>query len=181
MQSGAHERRRTVLASLDTSMKRLHVACLWCVSAMAVMGCENREPVSLVEACIIPAVDRLRATGRSVDVECDLGREAFLVAVPDLDTGNDDFMRLGMSADAADMVRNREISRPRWCTVNEEMGQFDRPAASSDKRLIASVQCVTSTVSIPKAAVTRAKNITVSLKPSGQAVTLTGLAARRSR
>jgi hypothetical protein len=116
-----------------------------------------------------------------VDVECDLGRAALLVAVPDVDTSNDDFMRLGLSADAADMVRNREISRPRWCTVNEERGQSDRPAASSDKRLIASVQCVTSSVSIPKAVVIRAKNITVSLRASGQTVTLTGLAAARSR
>jgi hypothetical protein len=139
-----------------------------------------REPVTLLEGCLAPAIERTRASG-SGNVECDLRQVTILVGVPDEDVDSEEFIKLGISRDAADMVRNREIARPRWCAVADVTPRAATPAAGGDRRLIAHVECVQSSVSIPKAIIVRAQNVSVSLDASGQRVVLSRLEGLGSR
>jgi hypothetical protein len=160
-------------------MCRRGLGCASCVCILALGACENREPASLIESCIWPAVEHVRATGQPADVECDLKRESVLVAVPLANAGDSEFVALGLSAEVALMVTNRELPAPRWCSVEESPSGSEGPA-DGGKRLVARVGCVPSSVAIAKAVVVRARRVAASLELSGAGVTLTRLTAAES-
>jgi hypothetical protein len=154
--------------------------CFGCVFIIA--GCQNLVPASLLEGCIAIQVEQLRGTGGSAKVSCDLARDVVLAAVPQAETNSHVFVSLGLSARAAETVMGHEPLKPRWCTVQEYSQDESRPPADGEKRLAVRVECVESSVLIPKPFLVRGKVVAVSLKgEEGGRVLLTDLTAVADR
>ena len=80
-----------------------------CVIAVAILGCQNREPVSLLESCIGLAVENIRQAGGTTNVRCNLTVDSVLVAVPDTATNVDSATRIGLSSRAAQAVESSDV------------------------------------------------------------------------
>jgi hypothetical protein len=152
----------------------------WLIGVLTVISaCENREPVSVLGGCLIPAIESVRASGTSLTVACDLKRETFLVALPSVETSTETLMALGLSRAAAETVRHSGTSAPMWCSVDDMPDANEPPPAGTDKRLAANGACFHSDVAILTPMVVRAKEVSVTLQRSGTEVAVTKLADRQ--
>jgi hypothetical protein len=157
----------------EDPMTTWRTICFCCVCIVLTCACENGEPASLLQSCLAPAIATVRSTGTSSTVTCDLGKETVLVALSSREMGADQLQALGLSAAAAETVRQGDIPAPYWCAV-EDVPRTDKPAAGeTDKRLASRGGCLHSEVAIPKAMLVRARVVSVSLEKSGQDVAMT--------
>jgi hypothetical protein len=123
----------------------------------ASLGCENREPISLVEGCLAPTVEKARSDDETSEVTCELGRETILAALPVGTVDKAELLRLGLAADAAEMVANSPRSRPSWCELSTN-------SESDPESWKGRMQCTPTSVKITKAFVVRATAVLVTIQ-----------------
>ena len=117
------------------------------VATVLVLGCQNRQPASLLESCVRGAAHDAGHV-ESVIAACDVLVESTVVAVPDGVTSSDAFISLGVSRQAAASLAT-QVHKPGWCVIQvhprEPVGQKPR---NGEMQLRQTISCAPSSVSI---------------------------------
>jgi hypothetical protein len=145
---------------------------LWHVALMLVLpltgACETRDALTLLGGCLAPGVDRAMKQDGEVDVQCDLKKSVWLIAVPAGDLREEQLTQTGISdRDVTALLNSSHLKGDRWCTVEllSSSQTGERPSTPADVP-VGKAECVTANVHISALEQVRAKSIVVTLKRS---------------
>lgn len=123
-------------------------------------GCEMRDPLSLLGACLGPRIEQLHRDGESISVTCDLLDTIKLIGLPERDVTSAEMTRAGLSNATADLLERSSLRGPRWCAIAEDADSpptKPQPGDISNRRRDG--RCVESRVDILNLTVTESTRI----------------------
>jgi hypothetical protein len=128
------------------------------------VSCENRSTVSRFDACRTLA-SKMAAAGHSrADVDCDLSKTVWLVAIPDGGLSVDMFKTAGLPESAALSLSMDKNAGRRWCAVEEVAAAA--PVAGegpTERRRQFDISCVTARAALDKLTVVHGSRVLVTV------------------
>ena len=113
------------------------------LAAFEVAACTDTSPLSPLLICESEALATLAHHEGSIDVRCDLGRDVYLLALPEGEVSDESLIKLGLPENARFVVRGS--SHPTWCTV-EEREPFQAPGFEAERNFTST--CTASVVHV---------------------------------
>ena len=132
------------------------------VATVSTLGCQNRQPASLIESCVRAAAHDAPPLDEWVIAECDVLVESTVVAVP-TGVNGDAFVSLGVSRQAAASLAT-QVQKPAWCVIQTHP---PKPGAQEprdgDRQARQTISCVPSSVSIETPLLARGSILKITL------------------